>query len=71
MSNLSYRVFAQRVATSEPKWNPFMHRYAWNRYAVNVIPRPPDSEKERILIPWPEQPKREKPKGTRASLSMV
>ncbi|KAH8106179.1 hypothetical protein BXZ70DRAFT_1061574 [Cristinia sonorae] len=55
------RVFATRLATSPPQWSPSLHRYVWDRYAVNTTPRLPGDQEgavERIEIPWPVRQKR-------------
>lgn len=51
------KVFARRLGTSEPFWNPFLRRFDWQRFATSTVPRLPLSAGERHLIPWPEAPK--------------
>ncbi|KXN87948.1 hypothetical protein AN958_07958 [Leucoagaricus sp. SymC.cos] len=50
-------VFAKRLGTSVPFWNPFLRHFDWQRFATNTVPRLPDFNGERILIPWPEAQK--------------
>lgn len=50
-------VFAKRLGTSAPFWNPFLRRFDWQRFATNTVPRLPSSAGERHLVPWPEAPK--------------
>jgi len=47
-------VFATRMSTSTPTWNPIFKRWEWQRFAVNTIPRlSGPSPLDRINIPWP------------------
>lgn len=51
-----FRVFATRIATSEPHWHPPAHRFDWTRFAAATSPRLPDWSKgtqTRIRISWP------------------
>jgi len=54
-------VFATRISTSKPTWNPLFKRWDWQRFAVNTIPRlSTRSLLDRINIPWPEPIPRER-----------
>lgn len=50
-------VFATRVGTSKPYWQPMGARYEWERFAAGTTPRLPEASKtsNRIKIPWPKQ----------------
>jgi hypothetical protein len=63
LSSLS--VFANRIGTSTPYWQPMGARYEWERFAVATTPRLPDatSTPNRIKIPWPKRPERPKYEG--------
>ncbi|TFY78212.1 hypothetical protein EWM64_g5797 [Hericium alpestre] len=54
----SVPVFATRLSTSEPFFQPIGHRYHWDRFAVHTIPPLPAHTKAtpRIQIPWPAPP---------------
>lgn len=55
-------VFATRVGTSKPHWQPRGARYEWDRFAAGTTPRLPGKTKisDRIRIPWPKRPERPK-----------
>ena len=55
-------VFATRVGTSKPHWQPMGARYVWDRVAAGTTPRIPGTTKasDRIRIPWPKRPERPK-----------
>lgn len=59
-------VFATRVSTSKPYWDPIKHRWVWKRFAVNTVPRLPKEETgaDRSEIPWPEPEKLSIPEAT-------
>ncbi|PSR73590.1 hypothetical protein PHLCEN_2v10509 [Hermanssonia centrifuga] len=60
-------VFATRVSTSPPEWRPDLHRWDWDRYAVNTAPRLPGWTKEaneKVFIPWPKTSRSDPPKPT-------
>jgi hypothetical protein len=58
------RVFATRISTSKPTWNPIFKRWDWKRFAVNTIPRlSTPSLLDRIKIPWPEPIPRDRGDG--------
>jgi len=57
-------VFAQRLGSSNPFWNPFFRRYDWQRFATSTVPRIPHLRNERILIPWPQPAKPSHPEPT-------
>ncbi|KAH9978093.1 hypothetical protein BGW80DRAFT_1165908 [Lactifluus volemus] len=59
-------VFANRIGTSTPYWQPMGARYEWERFAVATTPRLPDatSTPNRIKIPWPKRPERPKYEAT-------
>jgi hypothetical protein len=50
-------VFATRVGTSKPYWQPMGARYEWERFAAATTPRLPEASKtsSRTKIPWPKQ----------------
>ncbi|KAJ3743407.1 hypothetical protein DFH05DRAFT_1495894 [Lentinula detonsa] len=47
-------IFAQRLGTSPPVWNPYLHRWQWERFATKTVPSLPERTGERISIPWPK-----------------
>lgn len=50
-------VFATRVATSEPVFNPGTRRWVWKRFAAKLSGESkilPDAERDQVLIPWPK-----------------
>ncbi|KAF9036013.1 hypothetical protein BDZ89DRAFT_1011464 [Hymenopellis radicata] len=51
------RVFARRLGTSHPRWDPRVRHFVWKRAAVAVEPALPRFRKRRIDIPWPIVPK--------------
>jgi len=56
-------VFATRLSTNRPKWNPIFRRWDWQRFAVNTMPRLPTwtgDRRDRINIPWPVPTPRER-----------
>ncbi|KAI9466710.1 hypothetical protein BJY52DRAFT_1233866 [Lactarius psammicola] len=55
-------VFATRVGTSKPYWQPMGARYEWERFAAGTTPRLPGTSgtSGRIKIPWPKRPERPK-----------
>ena len=53
----SYRVFAQRLGTSQPFWNPLFRRFEWERFATRTVPVIPHLRGDRITIPWPNPEK--------------
>ncbi|KAI0002949.1 hypothetical protein BJV74DRAFT_876357 [Russula compacta] len=55
-------VFAKRIGTSQPYWQPMGARYVWDRFAAATIPRLPSSAdtSSRIKIPWPKRAERPK-----------
>lgn len=55
-------VFATRVGTSKPYWQPMGARYEWDRFAAGTTPRLPvtSNTSDRIKIPWPKQAERPK-----------
>lgn len=55
-------VFATRIGTSAPHWQPTSARYVWDRFAAGTTPRLPSatSTSDRIRIPWPKRPERPK-----------
>ncbi|KAI0079677.1 hypothetical protein K474DRAFT_1689688 [Panus rudis PR-1116 ss-1] len=60
-------VFATRLGTTKPHWLPINHRYHWERFATNTIPRLPGWSKdspERVPIPWPKPAPRTLPAPT-------
>lgn len=64
-------VFATRLGTSKPHWQPMGARYEWDRFAAGTTPRLPNTTKvsDRIRIPWPKRPERPKYECTFVSLS--
>lgn len=49
-----FRVFAKRIVSTTPKYNPRKAIFQWKRYAVATIPRLwPLGVNQKILIPWP------------------
>ncbi|KAF9268242.1 hypothetical protein L218DRAFT_954604 [Marasmius fiardii PR-910] len=58
-------VFAKRLGTSAPKWNSFLHRYQWDRFATATTPTIPHLKAERINIPWPKPESRTHAEPTR------
>lgn len=52
-----FRVFAQRLGTSQPFWNPLFRRFDWERFATRTVPVIPHLRGERIAIPWPKPEK--------------
>jgi hypothetical protein len=61
----SLSVFAKRIGTSAPYWQPMGARYEWERFAVGTTPRLPDATRtsNRIKIPWPKRPEPPKYEG--------
>ncbi|KAI9448342.1 hypothetical protein H4582DRAFT_2107679 [Lactarius indigo] len=59
-------VFATRVGTSKPYWQPMGARYEWERFAAGTTPRLPGTSNTsgRIKIPWPKRPERPKYEST-------
>ncbi|KAL1721376.1 hypothetical protein EV715DRAFT_195112 [Schizophyllum commune] len=58
------QVFAQRVGTTQPKWDPFHHRWSWQRFAVKLMPTVPHLRGQRIEVPWPKTiPQKPNPPG--------
>lgn len=60
-------IFATRLGASAPSWNALVRRYDWNRFAVNTTPRLPGYSKdapEKIVVPWPEEVKKDASKAT-------
>jgi hypothetical protein len=57
-----FSVFATRMGTSAPYWQPMGARYEWDRFAAATTPRLPSatSTSDRIRIPWPKRPDRPK-----------
>lgn len=54
-------IFATRISTSKPTWNPIFKRWDWQRFAVNTAPRlPSPSLLDRINVPWPVPVARER-----------
>ncbi|KAH9077486.1 hypothetical protein EDB83DRAFT_2350290 [Lactarius deliciosus] len=55
-------VFATRVGTSPPYWQPMGARYEWERFAAGTTPRLPvtSNTSGRVKIPWPKRPERPK-----------
>ena len=55
-------VFATRIGTSSPHWQPTSARYVWDRFAAGTTPRLPSANNtsDRVRIPWPKQPPRPK-----------
>lgn len=55
-------VFATRIGTSKPHWQPMGARYQWDRFAAGTTPRLPSTTTavDRIRIPWPKRPDRPK-----------
>jgi hypothetical protein len=55
-------VFATRIGTSTPHWQPMGARYVWDRFAAGTTPRLPNttSTSDRIRIPWPKRSARPK-----------
>ncbi|KAJ7667658.1 hypothetical protein DFH06DRAFT_1085231 [Mycena polygramma] len=51
-------VFAERLSTSPPVWNPRMHRWQWDRFATRTSPVVPHLKGQKILIPWPKAPEK-------------
>lgn len=53
-------VFATRVGTSQPYWQPMGARYEWERFAAGTTPRLPGTKDTsgRIKIPWPKRAER-------------
>ncbi|KAF7776307.1 hypothetical protein Agabi119p4_4700 [Agaricus bisporus var. burnettii] len=47
-------VFAKRLGTTSPFWNPFLRRFEWQRFATSTYPRLPDSVGEKLPIAWPQ-----------------
>ncbi|KAI0317744.1 hypothetical protein OF83DRAFT_1058118 [Amylostereum chailletii] len=49
-------VFATRLGTSAPHWQPMGHRYEWDRFAAATSPSLPNRDKDapRVRIPWPK-----------------
>ncbi|KAG7096659.1 hypothetical protein E1B28_004074 [Marasmius oreades] len=58
-------VFAKRLGSSPPKWNSFLRRYQWDRYATATTPTIPHLKGERINIPWPKPEPRTHAEPTR------
>ncbi|PFH52590.1 hypothetical protein AMATHDRAFT_139736 [Amanita thiersii Skay4041] len=50
-------VFAQRLGTSNPVWNPFFRRFDWERFATKTVPTIPQQVGQRLAIPWPKPEK--------------
>ncbi|KAA1466076.1 hypothetical protein DENSPDRAFT_830823 [Dentipellis sp. KUC8613] len=48
-------VFATRLGTSSPHWQPMGRHYEWDRFAVSTTPSLPGHSQEtpRIRVPWP------------------
>jgi len=59
-------VFATRVGTSKPYWQPMGARYEWERFAAGTTPRLPGTSEtsDRIKIPWPKRAERPKSEPT-------
>lgn len=57
-------VFAQRLSTSQPSWNPFFRRFDWKRFGTRTVPVIPHLRGERIAIPWPKPAKPTHPDPT-------
>ncbi len=60
LPQLCFSVFATRVGTSKPYWQPMGARYEWDRVAAATTPRLPSavSTSDRVKIPWPKRPER-------------
>jgi len=54
-------VFAQRLGTTKPAWNPFFRRFEWERFSTKSIPVISHSRGQSIPIPWPEPEKPSQP----------
>ncbi|KAK2466418.1 hypothetical protein APHAL10511_002060 [Amanita phalloides] len=50
-------VFAQRLGTTKPSWNPFFRRFDWDRFATKTVPVIPHSRDQKVPIPWPKPEK--------------
>jgi len=48
-------VFAQRLGTSPPVWNPYLRQWQWERFAAKTTPVIPNRRSERLPIPWPKK----------------
>lgn len=62
-----YSVFATRLSTSKPKFNPLFKRWDWQRFAVNTVPKLPSwtgDRRDRVTVPWPTPIPREVGDGT-------
>ncbi|KAF8665752.1 hypothetical protein AX16_000200 [Volvariella volvacea WC 439] len=57
-------VFAQRLGTSSLKWDSFLRRYNWQRFATRTTPVIPHQKGEKIPIPWPKYEKPPLPEPT-------
>ncbi|KAI9513414.1 hypothetical protein F5148DRAFT_990782 [Russula earlei] len=53
-------VFATRIGTSKPHWQPMGARYEWDRFAAATTPRLPNAARSSdcVKIPWPRRPPR-------------
>ncbi|KAI0301846.1 hypothetical protein B0F90DRAFT_1715805 [Multifurca ochricompacta] len=62
MESRTLPVFAMRIGTSKPYWQPAGARYEWDRFAAGTTPRLPGttSTSGRLKIPWPKRPERPK-----------
>ncbi|KAF9452166.1 hypothetical protein P691DRAFT_722468 [Macrolepiota fuliginosa MF-IS2] len=57
-------VFAKRLGTTAPFWNPFLQRFDWQRFATSTAPRLPNFNGEQLPIPWPQPPRIRIPEPT-------